>query len=350
MVRLAHPQDTCTAIPDSERLMNSSYHSAWQDFCALAVGTDGEGKGLPCGKSSRHLLVKGAQGEPVLFLNSAARTKPRAPIRLRNVVGEFDRRYALQADANSESSGYFTTLRCLPEAAHLHPFFVEMAVATANTQPNVLSEGQVDALVEGLIDVFRPGKIPVPSTIVGLWGELAVLAGADDIDAWVAAWHDTTTDAFDFCFKDNRIEVKSTEKPLREHEFSVAQVSEARTGDFIASVQLKRSAGGQTAIQLANEIASRLAEGSRAKFWSLIYATLDKDAASMDNARFDLAAARQSVVFIPSRKIPCVVIPAEFSALVSHVRYQANVGTVAQQHGLRSIEFQTVAGDGGRSD
>lgn len=323
--------------------MNSADHSAWQDFRALAVGTDGEGKGLPCGQSSRHLLVKGAEGEPILFLNSAARAKPRAPIRLRNVVGEFDRRYALKADANSESSGYFTTLRCLPEAAHLHPFFVEMAVATANTQSEVLSEGQVDALIEGLMDVFRQVKVPVSSTIVGLWGELVVLAGADDIDAWVAAWHDTTTDAFDFCFKDKRVEVKSTEKPQREHEFSAAQISEAQAGDFIASVQLKRSAAGHTVIELANEIASRLTEGSRAKFWSLTYATLGEDAISMDNARFDLAVARQSVLFIPSRSIPSVVVPEKFSAFVSHVRYQANIETVAQQHGLRCLEHSTAA-------
>jgi hypothetical protein len=229
----------------------------------------------------------------------------------------------------------------LPEAAHLHPFFVEMAVATANTQPEVLSEGQVDTLVEGLIDVFRQGKVPVASTLVGLWGELVVLVGADDIDAWVAAWHDATTDAFDFCFKDKRVEVKSTEKPLREHEFSVAQVSEAQAGDFIASVQLKRSAAGHTAIELANEIASRLNESSRAKFWSLMYATLGEDTISMDNARFDLAAARQSVLFIPSRSMPCVVIPEKFATLISHVRYQANIEAVAQQHGLRCIEHST---------
>lgn len=337
MVRLAYPQATRSALLDSKRMMNSPSLSAWQNFCALAAGSDAEGKGLPCGKNSHHLLVKGPDGEPILFLSSTARVNPRAPIRLRNVIGEFDRRYALLADPVTEFSGYFTTLRCLPEAAPLHPFFVEMAVATANTQPDLLSEGQVDDLVEGLINVFRQGKVPGQSTVVGLWGELAVLTVAGDIDAWVGAWHDTTTEAFDFCFNGKRIEVKSTEKPLREHEFSASQVSEAQADDFIASVQLKRSAAGHTVIELAHEIASKLTEGSRAKFWSLVYATLGEDAISMDETRFDLGMAQQSIVFIPTGCVPCVVVPEQYAALVSHVRYRANIESVMREYGVKSV-------------
>lgn len=318
--------------------MNSLPPSAWQNFCTLPAGSASEGNGLPCGKDNRHLLVKGCDGEPILFLSSIARVNPRAPIRLRNVIGEFDRRYALRTDSTIESSGYFTTLRCLPEATHLHPFFVEMAVATANIQPGLLSERQVDDLVEGLINVFRQGKLPGQSTIVGFWGELAVLTVADDIDAWVGAWHDTISDAFDFCFKDKRIEVKSTEKPLREHEFSASQVSEARVGDFIASVQLKRSAAGHTAIEIANEIASRLTEVSRAKFWSLLYVTLGEDVIAMDATRFDLRAAQKSIVFIPNHWIPCVAVPENYAPFISHVRYRANVETVAKEYGVKCIE------------
>lgn len=318
--------------------MNFTLLPSWQDFCALAAGSDAEGKGLPCGKNSRHLLVKGPDGEPILLLNSTARVNPRAPIRLKNVVGEFDRRYSFKSDSKPESSSYFTTLRCLPEASHLHPFFVEMALATANSQADSLSEVQADELVEGLIDIFRQGRLPGQSTVVGLWGELAVLTVADDIDAWVGAWHDTTTEAFDFCFQGKRIEVKSTEKPLREHEFSASQVADAKAGDFIASVQLRRSAAGYTAIELANKIASDLMEVSRVKFWSLVYATLSEDAISMDGIRFDLAAAKKSIVFIPASLVPCVVVPEKHSSFVSHVRYRANVESVAKEHGVQCIE------------
>lgn len=317
--------------------MASNPLSAWRDFCDLPGSTDAQGSGLPCGKNNRHLLVKGSEGEPILFLNSTARVNPRAPIRLKNVIGEFDRQYAFRVDSGIESSGCFTTLRCLPGVAHLHSFFVEMAVATANTQPELLSEEEVDSFVEGLVSVFRQGKLPGQSTVVGLWGELAVLTMADDIDAWIGAWHDTTTEAFDFCFKDKRIEVKSTEKPLREHEFSASQVLEARIGDFIASVQLKRSAAGYTAVELANQIASKLSESSRAKFWSLLYATLGEDAIFMDATRFDLDGAQKSLVFIPVARIPTVVVPEKDSSLISCVRYRANVEAVAKEHGIKRV-------------
>lgn len=315
--------------------MSTSPSSAWAAFCSLASSTSSTGKGLPCGADGKHFLVKGAGGEPILFLCSMARQHPRAPIRLRNVIGEFDRKYAYQLNEQAELAGVFTTLRCVPEAAHLHPFFVELAVATANAQPAALSEQQVDELVSNLIDLFSPGRGPKQSTVAGLWGELAVLSVADDPNSWVNAWHQETTDTFDFCFTDKRIEVKTTEKALREHEFSGEQITGATANDFVASVQLKRSAAGHTALELASEISLRLEEKSRAKFWALVYATLGEDSISADDFRYDLKLAQGSALLVPSSKLPQLQIPAQHAAFVSHIRYRVNIEPISREFGIK---------------
>lgn len=279
--------------------------------------------------------MKGEKGEPVLFLSSTARPHPRAPVRLRNVIAEFDRKYAYQVNGQTELATTFTTLRCVSEAAHLHPFFVELAVATAGAQPSILSEHQVDELISNLIDLFRPGGLPKQSTVAGLWGELVVLSVVNDPCSWVAAWHQETTDTFDFCFSDKRIEVKTTEKTLREHEFSREQVSSAQPTDFVASVQLKRSTAGLSVAELANVISSRLTEDSRYKFWKLVYATLGEDSILADDIRFDLKLAQGSVLLIPCARLPQIQVPTQYSALVSHVRYRANIESIAQEFGVK---------------
>ena len=232
-------------------MMGNMGGPSWQAFAALEPSEGDLGKGLACGDLKSHLLVKGEAGEPILFLRSAPRAHPRAPIRLRNIRGEFDRRYALQGEGGRESTASFTTLRCLPEADGLHPYFVEMMVATALSLPEVLSETVVDELVERLVDLFRQGRATAQATVAGLWGELVLIAVAADPDAWVRAWHDTPTETFDFCFSDKRVEVKTTETQIREHEFSLTQLNGGRDSDFIASVMLRRGAAGLTTFELS---------------------------------------------------------------------------------------------------
>ena len=121
--------------------MTSIANSVWENFCELKAANEFEGNGIPCGDKKQHLFVKGKDGEPVLFLKSEPRLHPRAPIRLMNVVGEFDRKYSLNSVGGAEAvTSFFTTFRCVPEAADLHPYFVEMMVAIAAVQPASLSE------------------------------------------------------------------------------------------------------------------------------------------------------------------------------------------------------------------
>lgn len=315
--------------------MTSIANSVWENFCELKAANEFEGNGIPCGDKKQHLFVKGKDGEPVLFLKSEPRLHPRAPIRLMNVVGEFDRKYSLNSVGGAEAvTSFFTTFRCVPEAADLHPYFVEMMVAIAAVQPASLSEKEVDNVVASLVELFRPGSAAGQSTVAGLWGELLVIAVSTDASAFINGWHIDATDTFDFAFSDRRIEVKSSEKQTRVHEFSLGQVAERREGDYVASVLLKRSAAGVSTLELAEQVAANLDDGGRAKLWGLVFRILGEDATLTNDVRYDIKFAKDNLRFIPSNNVPAPFIDEEGRRFISHVRYQAQMESIAQNFGL----------------
>ena len=318
--------------------MNLTTTSSWRQFSDLIATNDGEQKGLPCGMARQHLLVKGKDGEPILFLNSEPRRHPRAPVRLMNVVGEFDRRYSLNSETDQDSVvGCFTTFRCVPEAVELHPYFVEMMVAIADLQPAPLSEAEVDKVVDSLVELFKTGSPPAHSTIAGLWGELLIIAMSSNPDSFVAAWHTDTSDSFDFAFSDRRIEVKSSEKQCREHEFSLGQVFEQRDGDFVASILLKRSAAGLSVLGLAEQVAKTLDDSHRIKFWGLVFRTLGDDSLLTEDVRYDFEYAKDMLRFVHSRCIPAPVVGPTGLKVITHVRYRANIESVVQEAGMLEL-------------
>lgn len=318
--------------------MNLTKNSAWKEFSELQAANTFEGKGIPCGDKRQHLLVKGKDGEPVLFLKSEPRRHPRTPIRLMNVVGEFDRKYSLTLEGDGESVVcFFTTFRCVPEAVGLHPYFVEMMVAIAALQSAPLSEGQVDDVVASLVELFKPGRAAGQSTVAGLWGELLVIAASSDAAAYVQAWHLDPSDSFDFAFSERRIEVKSSEKQIREHEFSLGQVAERRDGDYVASVLLKRSAAGASTLEFAEQIAATLEDSGRAKLWGLVLRTLGEDATITNDVRYEIKFAKDNLRFVTVDRIPAPILTQQERQYISHVRYRANIESIVQNYGLTNL-------------
>jgi hypothetical protein len=315
--------------------MTETNSSAWEKFCELKAATEFEGNGIPCGDKKLHLLVKGKDGEPVLFLKSDLRRHPRAPVRLINVIGEFDRKYSLTPEGDAGVAvSIFTTFRCVPEAVDLHPYFVEMMVAIAAVQPAPLSEGEVDSVVASLVELFKLGRAAGRSTVAGLWGELLVIAASADATAYLRAWHLDPTDSFDFAFSDRRIEVKSSEKQIREHDFSLGQVSERRDGDYVASVLLKRSAAGASTLELAEQIAATLDDSGRAKLWGLVFRTLGEDATITNDVRYEIKFAKDNLRFVASYRVPTPVVNEHEQRYISHVRYRANIESIVQDYGV----------------
>jgi hypothetical protein len=169
---------------------------------------------------------------------------------------------------------------------------------------------------------------PAKTTVVGLWGELLIIHAAKNPADFINAWHTAGTDTYDFAFSDARLEVKATERSVREHDFALAQVRGGDPGDTVASLLLSRSAAGISVLGLANAIAKRVPPVAQQKLWTLVLAELGQDAEAADEQTFDPEAALDNLRLIPAAQVPAPQINGDDRAFISHVRFRANIAAV----------------------
>lgn len=304
--------------------------SLWTRFQNLKPTADsGVVTAIGCGAGNQHLLVRGAFGEPALLLSTEPRTAPRADIRLKHVGVQFDRRFEIaHSDDGDLEVGNFCKFTCDPSGPHLHQYFVELMAATANTHKGVLAQQTTDELVDALLELFRKLSLPADRSVTGLWGELLLIQLATSPGEFVDAWHLRATDGFDFSFTDGRIEVKATERPSREHEFSLKQVRSGRPTDLVASVTLSRSSAGLSALDLARLIAERLNASQQGKLWRLVIETLGDDADADGEQRFDVNSASDALTFVRAADVPAPELSASVAPFVSDVRFRSNINAL----------------------
>ena len=319
----------------------SQSHGLWARFEALSSSLDTSAvSAIRLDAAERHLLVKGKFGEPILLLAATPRTSPRAPIRLKHVSVAFDAQYEVtNTDSGGTTTGTYCKFTSDPDSVSLHPYFVEFLASTARMHESSLQQFEVDGIVDATLELFRKLATSPKNTVTGLWGELLLIHAAEYPDVFLKAWHIAGTDVFDFAFDDARVEVKTTERRTREHEFSLEQVRGGRAEDTVASVMLTRSAAGLSVLDLTRKIASRVSVDQQEKLWSLVLETLGHDAENCDDQKFDEKAALNSISLIPALAIPAPEIMEEDAATITNVRFKANVSDASARSALNVEEF-----------
>ena len=307
--------------------MNAARGGLWSAFEALTNSGDTSAiSAVRCGGAKQHLLIKGNFGEPILLLATEPRKTPRAPVRLKHVSVAFELWFEVIDTAAVEiTSGTYCKFTCEPTSVALHPYFVEVLAATAAIHGTTLSQSDADEAVDAMLELFRQLEGPAKTTVVGLWGELVIIHAATNATDFISAWHVTGTDAFDFAFADARLEVKATERSVREHDFALAQVRSGRSGDMVASLMLLRSPAGLSTFDLANGIAARVPPAQQQKLWTLVLAELGQDAEASNEQTFDLKAALDSLRLIPAALVPAPQVDRDDEAFISNIRFRANI-------------------------
>lgn len=299
----------------------------WTRFEELQTPVEGIASAAIAVEATRsHLLIKNTDGEPVLLLRCEARRTPRAPIRLKHVSVAFDEVFEVTLQAGDPmTTGRYTKLVCSRESPSLHRWFVELIGAITQAAPGELSVHEVDELLASLLELFRQAAPPTTETVLGLWGELITLDGARDITAFARAWHNTPAESFDFDFGDVRLEVKTTLRPTREHEFSLNQAAGGRPGDYVLSIIARRTTGGQSVLDLARRIAAKLSGKGQERLWRIVMETLGPELDGVDEQCFDVVAAKKSVRLFQAGSIPAPIVELPNRAVVSNVRFCASL-------------------------
>ena len=242
--------------------------------------------------------------------------------------------------------GNFCKLTCEPSSPHLHQYFVELMAATASMHSGLLIQQTTDEVVGALVDLFRELSLPGERSITGLWGELLLIHLASSPGDFVDAWHLRATDSFDFAFSECRIEVKTTERPSREHDFSLKQVRSGRLDDLVVSVTVSRSSAGLSALDLARCIAERLSAAQQAKLWRLVITALGEDAEADDEQRFDMTSASDALTIVRAADIPAPDISASAAPYVTDVRFRSNINILCATSALEKTRILSRSASG----
>ncbi|WP_338610619.1 PD-(D/E)XK motif protein [Pelagibacterium nitratireducens] len=207
------------------------------------------------------------EGFPCLVIR-ASENDLRADIALRSIDVEFSRRCEIISDeAGALVAGTYTVVRLNDADPDTVRLFLRLLEESFCRDAGVLDNRQIGDKILEIAELFRrlDGST---GDLVGLWGELHIIANSSTVNSAVRSWCSHKEAKFDFVCPDFVLEVKTTLRPVRQHRFSIEQLRPA--GDFnvfIASLQVIEVPSGQTVPQMIEAVIDQIKEGGvRAAF------------------------------------------------------------------------------------
>jgi hypothetical protein len=195
-------------------------------------------------------------------------------------------------------------------------------------------------LLLDFLDLFRPSGTLSEDEILGLWGELITIASANDLDEAIRCWHDDPTDRYDFSKGSQRLEVKTTTKSVRSHEFSSSQLPAEDGIDLVvASILAEKVSGGEGILGLWQEINGGVIDPlCRKKLRDQVLNFVKKDEDKVNTMTFDRQLSEKSLEFFSSNVVPSLPLP--------HGVLRANwVSLLDEQNAWSDLQFIDSAGN-----
>lgn len=314
----------------------------WGLFCTLSEPAIAGAAQLPAVRipgRAGNFIAKPASNEAVFLLRGSRPTIPKPPLRLRHVEVDYALRCRVVETGTPPAEGEFIAIRCTDSSRMVLELFVRTVEALLETLPIEPTAADTESLLAALVELFRKLSPPSGRSAMGLWAELFVIDRTAAPEKLVASWHGKTTEKFDFATAHGYLEVKATERPTHTHEFSLAQLRGPNAANgLVASILLRRMAGGTGVLDLAHRIAQTLREPQlRAKLWANVFRILGADSMESSDASFDERFAEHTAAVVRALDIPSVELPLPVGVL--EVRLIADLTSVAQERnrGLSAI-------------
>lgn len=240
-------------------------------------------------------------------------------------------------DGSESLSGEFGIIECTSEDAGVRGTFLDVLEWLVPGSGD-LTTPEAKELFGRVIRLLSPSDAPSRTSALGLWGELFIMGLSDDISAWARAWHITPRDRWDFAFRDERVEVK-TSSGARRHHFSLDQLAcPPGVETLVISLVTTPSSSGPTIRELLQRLVLQVDTEVRDRLIETAIASLGDSWTSGSESRFDDRLASDSVRVFASHRIPQVAPPPPE---VSEVRFVVDLTDVEPTGGLESVRGMT---------
>lgn len=220
----------------------------------------------------------------------------------------------------------FAMIALRPGHENLASSFAAVAATLLATLDEVPTANDVIDFLDSLVDLVASRHVASTATVVGLWGELWMIASASDPALFAGAWHMNSAERFDFSFARARVEVKTTTGQNRVHEFGLEQLEAGDTKlIWIASLAIVSDPNGQTVMDLLHGLLGVLPGPLAARVSRIALETVSGDIEAVQDFAFAPIGAEPLLVF-SSCSIPRVSVPV--GAGISGVRFRADLDRV----------------------
>lgn len=213
-------------------------------------------------------------------------------------------------------------LECKTTDVQLQSYFFRIAQTLIFDDPSTEDEQAFTKALDRLISLFRAIQKPGTRSVQGVWAELALIRMAPNIQDAVLAWHSNPHELYDFSNGSVRLEVKSTAKPFREHEFILDQLGSVDPGmTLVASMLLREDPDGASIVDLMNDLRTitRDMPGIHERLLGIVGESLGQGWLTANAVKFSLDGARGDLRVFSGDQIP--TIPQPLPIGITDVRF-----------------------------
>lgn len=210
-------------------------------------------------------------------------------------------------DGTTQCEVAVSLLECLAHDDATVELFVRAVGGTLADGVGPATPASLGDIVERLLDLFRDYSYATDSEILGLWGELLIIARCPNSARLARQWRSHPGSRYDFGSDTERLDVKATTLAQRHHELASAQAvpPDGVTAAF-ASIMTERVSQGTSVGALWDRVLT-LAPDSQAKIDAQCIRTLGRDWQEARQVSFDLAKALATLEVYPVSGVPRLV-------------------------------------------
>ncbi|PJJ53770.1 putative PD-(D/E)XK family protein DUF4420 [Mumia flava] len=278
----------------------------------------------------------GRDSEGSIVLLTPPDPTPDPPTRLRRISMDPRLRCVVETEGRDKVEGDFGVVRLRVGEDELTPAFLDVVLVLIRLIGTSPTDGSVSAAMRRFVQLFDPST-PARGSVLGLWGELFVMARAADGHKLLDYWHPYVDSRFDFAGDDFRLDVKATTRDVRLHEFALEQLlplPSARV--LVLSLMTTETNSGTSVRELVGELESDLANDASRQMTlhHLVAATLGPDWTRSSERCFDVGQAIESAACLDVDSIPRI---AAAPPGVTAVRFRADCTEARRVCGLDEL-------------
>jgi hypothetical protein len=253
---------------------------------------------------------------------------------------EFSRSCQLKTNKKEIEKGIYTIISLKTTYIDLQEYFFDVVYLIIKRLPENPTVRELKTEVEKLLNLFSKFSQPAIKTIQGLWAELLIIEQSSNPDYLINAWHSCARDKFDFNDGLDKIEIKSTSKTKRIHNFSIEQLNPNENSQLIiVSVFTVETGIGESVFSLVDLIQRKLNNfESSFRINEIIAQTLGKDFEKAFNVFYDYQLAKDSIAYFDRFDIPSINVN-DIPKNVNNVRFDSDLSDLPN---LKRIKTKSI--------